>query len=181
MRLFLSGRRRLAGMLAALGVVSAFAAVGPRIVRAFTLVPNIIAFDPLTVPPRHSLHVHFVNRFGADKMDVRFSVAPTNVPGSTPLFFGPFTLAPGEGMEQVVSFASLPPAPPGAGVPVVVSILVNDTNSAVPQRLPVDWSGTVASSVELTNDRTGLQILILGSRHIVQDGTGSPRFCLSCN
>jgi hypothetical protein len=55
-------------------------------------------------------------------------------------------------MEQVVSFASLPPPPPGAGVPVVVSILVNDTNSA--QRLPVDWSGTVASSVELTNDRT---------------------------
>jgi hypothetical protein len=179
MQLYLSGRRRLAGMLVALGVVSASAAVGPRLVRAFTLVPNIIAFDPLTVPARHSLHVHFVNRFGAANMDVRFSVAPTNVPGSTPLFFGPFTLAPGEGMEQVVSSASLPPPPPGAGVPVVVSILVNDTNSA--QRLPVDWSGTVASSVELTNDKTGLPILILGSRHIVQDGTGSPRFCLSCN
>ena len=186
MKLSISRRRWLSGALGLTALLAGSALVGPRIVRAFTLVPNIIFFDPVSLPVDHTLHAHFVNHMGSDPIEVRFSVIPV-VPGTgSAVFSGPFTLSPGEGTDQTFTLASFTPPAGVNRIPLVVQIHVSPpTMPPSPVfgiRMPADWSGGVASSVELFSDRTRQQVLILGSRHIVLDGTAnSAHFCLSCS
>jgi hypothetical protein len=185
MKLFVSRRRWLAGALGLTALLAGSAILGPRIVRAFTLIPNLIFFDPVSLPVDHTLRVHFVNQMGTDPIDVRIQASPTLSGTGTPAFVGPITLNAGEGTDQAFTFASFSPPPGVTRIPLVVQIHVSPSPPGTPVhglRMPDDWSGGVASSVELFSDRTRQQVLILGSRHIVQDGTGnSARFCLSCN
>ena len=153
--------------------------LGPRIARAFTLIPTIIYFDPVSVPVDHTLHLHLVNQFGTGPMifrrvpdadHSRARAPPSSAPPS------PSTRAR-DPTSRSRSGASRRPA--GATyVPVVATILVAPAGGGA---LPADWSGRVASSVEIIDDKTGLQTAILGSRHIVIRRTGrrSPRSACS--
>ena len=55
--------------------------VGSRIVRAFTLPPDIIFFDPISVPVDHTLHVHLVNQLGSGPIELRAFINPTTPVG----------------------------------------------------------------------------------------------------
>jgi hypothetical protein len=179
MKRFLAGRRLLATL--ALMAVAAVPAtlLGPHIVRAFTLIPNIVFFDAVSVPADHTLHLHLVNQLGTDPMEFRASINPTTPGAGSSVLGGPVILNPGEGSDQAFPFAGFAPPAGAPSVPVVVTILVSPLAGS---RLSSDWSGQVASSVEIVDDKTGVQTAILGSRHIVRGGRGgAPDFCLSCN
>ena len=182
MKRFLARGRFLGGTLALLALVAVPAVLlGPRIARAFTLIPTIIYFDPISVPVDHTLHVHLVNQFGTGPMVFRTSLKPTTPTAGSPVLAGAFTLNPGEGNDQAFSFAAFAPPAGATRVPVVVTILVAPGGGG---SLPADWSGRVASSVEIVNDITGLQTAILGGRHIIRGGPPggtTPTPCLFCN
>lgn len=174
-------RRKVLGTTIALLALFAGPAIlfGPRIVRAFTLIPNVVYFDAVSVPTGHTLHVHVVNRFGSTPMIFRFSIQPTSPATGTPVTAGPVTLNPGEGTEQTFSFAGFSPPGGVTRVPVTSLILVEAPSGTT---LSSDWSGQVASSVEIVDDATDLPTAILGGRHIVRSNPGGvPTFCLSCN
>jgi hypothetical protein len=177
-RLFVRRRLQVTIALAALAAGTG-ALLVPHVAGAFTIIPNIIYFDAISVPVDHTLHLHLVNRFGSDPMEFRASLQPTTPGAGSPVFTGPIVLAPGDGSDQAFPFAAFSPPGGVTGVPVVVSILV----SALPgSRLPAEWSGQVASSVEILDDKTGVQTAILGGRHIIRAGRGGvPEFCLFCN
>jgi hypothetical protein len=180
MKRFLARRRFLGSTIALFALVAGSATLlGPRLVRAFTLIPTIIYFDPVSVPVDHTIHVHLVNQFGTSPMIFRASLKPTTPAAGTPVVVGPVTLAPGAGSDQPVTFAAFAPPAGVTRVPVVCTIIVGAAGGGA---LPADWSGRVASSVEVISDLSGEQTAILGSRHIVVAGPGgAPAFCLFCN
>ncbi len=174
-------RRRLAVAAAVLALVAAVGlVVGPRIVRAFTLPSNIIYFDPVSVPTGHTAHVHIVNELGAASMDFRAFLKPTTPAVGSPVVGATVSLAPGDGLDQDFAFASFAPPAGVTRVPVVVTIFVTLTGGG---SLGSDWSGRVASSIEIIDDATGQQTAILGGRHILRSGAGGsgPSPCLFCN
>jgi hypothetical protein len=178
MKRFLPGRRLLGtiGLLALAAAPAIF--MEPRPVRAFTLPTDIIYFDPISVPVDHTLHVHLVNELSNVKMDFRAILKPTT-PAAGSLVVGPtVTLAPGDGSDEAFTFAGFSPPPGATRVPVVATIFVTLTGGG---SLPADWSGTVASSIEIVNDKTELPTAILGGRHIIRDKSGTPTPCLFCN
>jgi hypothetical protein len=149
----------------------------PRTVGAFTLPPDILYFDPISVPIDHTLHVHLFNELGAAKYDFRTFIRPTTPAAGSPVVGATVTLAPGDGVDQDHAFAAFSPPSGSTRVPVVVTILVTDSGGGA---LPTDWSGRVASSVEIVDDKTGIQTAILGGRHVVR-GPTTPGPCLFCN
>lgn len=178
----LPSRRRSLAALAVLALITAPAILlGPRLVRAFTLPPDILYFDPISVPMDHTLHVHVVNEIGTGPMDFRAFVKPTTPAAGSTVLGATITLNPGEGSDETFTFASFSPPAGATRVPVVVTIMASPTGSpGVP--LPFDWSGTVASSVEIVSDKTELPTAILGGRHVLRaDRSGSPAPCLFCN
>jgi hypothetical protein len=172
-------RCRLLGTIALLALVAAPASfLKPRPARAFTLPGDILYFDPISVPVDHTVHIHIVNELANDKMDFRALLTPTTPAVGSPVVGALVTLAPGEGSDESFTFASF--APPGGTVrvPIVATILVTPTSGGA---LPPEWSGTVASSVEIVSDKTGLPTAILGGRHVMRDNAGNPKPCLFCN
>lgn len=171
--------RRLLGTVALLAAVAVPAILlGPRVVRAFTLPPDVIFFDPISVPVDHTLRVHLVNELGAGHMIFRPFVQPTTPGYGRSVAGAAVSLGPGIGAELGFTFARFAPPAGVTRVPVVCTILV----SAASGRLPSDWSGTVASSVEIVDDTTGAPTAILGGRHITRWGRGgAPTPCLFCN
>ncbi|SRR5713101_3897949 len=178
MKRFAAGRRFL-GTAALFALVAAAAMLlGPRIVRAFTLPNNIVFFDPISVPIDHTLHVHLVNEIGSGPLDFKMFVKPTTPAAGTSVLGAGFTLNPGDGADQDFAFASFSPPVGVTRVPAVVTIFVS-AGGAAP---PADWSGRLASSVEVLDDTTGLQVAILGGRHITRGPTGGALTpCLFCN
>lgn len=178
MTLFPAGRR----FLGALALLALFAAPAilfePRPVRAFTLPTDIIYFDAISVPLDHTLHVHLVNELSNVKMDFRAFLKPTTPGAGSPVVGSTVTLAPGDGSDESFTFAGFSPPAGVTRVPVVATILVTLTGGG---SLPNDWSGTVASSVEIVSDKTDLPTAILGGRHILRDRAGNPTPCLFCN
>jgi hypothetical protein len=174
-------KRRLLGVTSAMLalVVTSTVLLRPRVARAFTLVNNTIYFDPVAVPAGHTLHVHLVNQFGAGAMMFRPVLKPTT-PAAGSSVLGTFvSLNPGEGSDQSFAFSGFAPPAGATRVPVVCSILV--TGSAT-SALPADWSGRVASSVEVVDDATGVPVALLGGRHIVRSPVvGALTPCLFCN
>jgi hypothetical protein len=174
---FLTGRRLL-GTLALIALVAPVMLVEPRAAKAFTLPGDIIYFDPISVPVDHTVHVHIVNHLANDKMDFRAYLTPTTPAVGSPTIGALITLAPGDGSDESFSFASFAPPAGTTRVPMVVTIMVTATNGGT---LPADWSGTVASSVEIVSDRTELPTAILGGRHVLRDNAGNPEPCLFCS
>jgi hypothetical protein len=178
MKRFLA-RRRILGAFAVLALAVAPAILlGPRPVRAFTLPPDIIFFDAVSVPVDHTAHVHIVNAIGAGPMIFRTVVRPTTPAAGSLVFSAAVTLSPGDGIDQLFPFAGFAPPPGTLRVPVTTAILVSPPGGGP---LPADWSGTVVSSVEVVNDLTNVQTAILGGRHIVRGVGGVPTPCLECN
>ena len=130
------------------------------------------------MPVDHTVHIHIVNELANVKMDFRALLTPTTPAVGSPVVGALVTLAPGEGSDESFTFASF--APPGGTVrvPMVATILVTPNGGGT---LPPDWSGTVASSVEIVSDKTELPTAILGGRHVLRDNAGSPEPCLFCN
>ena len=183
MKRFLARRRFLGGTLALLALVAVPAILlGPRLVRAFTLPNNIIYFDPVSVPVDRTLHLHLVNELGSAAMDFRPFLKPTTPGAGSSVVGATITLNPGDGSDQAFTFAGFSPPPGATRVPVVCTIFVSLTGGGT---LPADWSGRVASSVEIVDDVTGQQTAILGGRHILRSGPGgpggTPTPCLFCN
>jgi hypothetical protein len=179
MKRFLAGRRFLptAALLALVAVPAML--LGPRNARAFTLVPNVIYFDPISVPAGHTLHVHLANAWGTGSMGFHPVVKPTTPAAGTQVVGTFVSLNVGAGSDQAFPFAAFSPPPGAKSVPVVALILVTATATST---LPADWSGRVASSVEVVNDLTGEQVAILGGRHIiVTQIVGNTHPCESCN
>jgi hypothetical protein len=178
MKRFLAGRRSLA----TLALLALFAApailLEPRPVRAFTLPTDIIYFDPISVPLDHTLHVHLVNELSNVKMDFRAILTPTTPGAGSQVLGSTINLAPGDGSDEAFTFAGFSPPSGATRVPVVATIFVTLTGSG---SLPSDWSGTVASSIEIVSDKTELPTAILGGRHILRDRGGNPNPCLFCN
>ncbi len=179
MKRFLAGRRFL-GTMAVLAVAGVPALLtGPRLAKAFTLPPDIIYFDPVGVPVDYTLHLNLVNEIGGANMDFRPFCKPTTPAAGSPVVGATVTLAPGDGADQDFPFASFSPPAGATRVPVVCTILVTLSGGG---SLPADWSGRVASSVEIVDDKTGQQTAILGGRHILRDSPSStPTPCLFCN
>ena len=182
----LLARRRLVAVAIALTALGAASAtlLRPRLARAFTLSDLIIGYDPVGVAADHTLHVNVVNALGADPVIVRAVVTPTT-PGAGSRVVGPsVTLNPGDGLDQTFPFAGFAP-PAGANrVPVVTELLVSTPAGFRPTSSVLEWSGKLATSVEVVDDVTGVQTAILGSRHVVvtpSGPAGSPTFCLDCN
>jgi hypothetical protein len=185
MKRFVAARRFLARAALLALVLAPALLLSPQTARAFTLANNFIVFDPISVPIDHTLHVHLLNHLSGLSMDFRTAVKPTTLgPGST-VFLPTITLPAGQGSDQAFTFASFSPPAGTTRVPVVTTIFVSLTPpspGASPSPPPSDWSGKVASSVEVIDDITGKQIAILGGRHIVRNNAaGAPTFCLSCN
>jgi hypothetical protein len=174
---FLTGRRLL-GTIALLALVAPTMFLEPRPARAFTLPGDILYFDPISVPVDHTVHIHLVNQFANDKMDFRALLTPTTPTVGSTVAGSLVTLAPGEGSDESFTFATFAPPPGTLRVPMVVTILVMPTNGGT---LPADWSGTVASSVEIVSDKTELPTAILGGRHVLRDNAGNPEPCLFCS
>ena len=175
-RLF--GSRRLLVTAALLVLFAAPAMLmRPHAVGAFTLPPDILYFDPISVPAGHTLHVHVVNELGGASMDFRTFVKPTTPAAGSPVVTAPVSLAPGEGIDQDFAFAAFTPPAGALRVPVVAAVIVSMTGGGAP---PADWSGRVATSAEIVDDVTGVQTAILGGRHILR-GPTTPTPCLSCN
>lgn len=174
---FLTGRR-LPGTIALLALVAPTMFLEPRPARAFTLPGNILYFDPISVPVDHTVHIHLVNQFSNDKMDFRAILTPTQPAVGSPVVGALITLAPGDGSDESFTFASFAPPPGTVRVPMVAMIFVIPNGGGT---LPADWSGRVASSVEIVSDKTELPTAILGGRHVLRDNAGSPGPCLFCN
>lgn len=178
-RLF--ANRRFLGITATTLALVAISALllWPRLARAFTLVNTTIYFDPVSVPAGHTLHVHLVNQLGTGAMALLPTLMPTTPAAGGRVLGSPVTLNPGEGSDQAFTFAGFSPPAGATRVPVVCSIQVWGSATSA---LPADWSGRVASSVEIVDDVTGAQVAILGSRHIVLvPPTGTLTPCLFCN
>lgn len=174
---FLTGRRLL-GTIALLALVAPTMFLEPRPARAYTLPGDILYFDPISVPVDHTVHIHILNELANDKMDFRAILTPTTPAVGSPVVGALVTLAPGEGSDESFTFASFVPPFGTVRVPMVVTIFVTPTNGGT---LPPEWSGTVASSVEIVSDKTELPTAILGGRHVLRDNAGSPEPCLFCN
>jgi hypothetical protein len=174
--------RRFLGPLAVLAVAASVFLVGPRIVKAFTLPPDILFFDPISVPVDHTLHVHLVNHLGAGPLEFRAFIVPTTPAAGASVVGSAITLNVGQGSDEAFPFAGFG-APPGAtSVPVVVTIMASIPGAPPGTPLPPDWSGTVASSVEIVSDKTALPTAILGGRHVMRaDRSGGSAPCLFCN
>jgi len=111
-------------------------------------------------------------------MDFRAILTPTT-PGAGSQVLGPtVTLAPGDGSDESFPFAVFSPPAGVNRVPVVATIFVTLNGGG---SLPNDWSGMVASSIEIVSDKTELPTAILGGRHILRDRGGNPNPCLFCN
>jgi hypothetical protein len=179
MKRWIAGRRSLVALALIAGLSAAV--VGPQIVRAFTLPPDILYFDPISVPVDHTLHVHLVNHLGSGPIEFRAFIVPTT-PGAGASVAGPaVTLNVGQGSDESFPFAGFSPPPGATSVPVVVTILAGVPGSPGTP-LPPDWSGTVASSVEIVSDKTALPTAILGGRHVMRaDRSGGTAPCLFCN
>jgi hypothetical protein len=174
---FLTGRRLL-GTLALLALVAPTMFLEPRPARAFTLPGDILYFDPISVPADHTVHIHLVNQFASGKLDFRALLTPTTPAAGSTVVGALITLAPGEGSDESFSFASFAPPPGTLRVPMVATILVMPNGGGT---LPAEWSGTVASSVEIVSDKTELPTAILGGRHVLRDNAGNPEPCLFCS
>jgi hypothetical protein len=171
-------RRRLLGTMALLALVAPTMFLEPRPARAFTLPGNILYFDPISVPVDHAVHIHIVNQISSDKMDFRAILTPTTPAVGSPVVGALVTLAPGDGSDESFTFSAFAPPAGTVRVPMVAMIFVMPNGGGT---LPPDWSGRVASSVEVVSDKTGLPTAILGGRHVLRDNAGSPGPCLFCN
>ncbi|MET0554358.1 MAG: hypothetical protein ABW221_15045 [Vicinamibacteria bacterium] len=174
---FFTGHRLL-GTIALIALVAPAMFLEPRPARAYTLPGNILYFDPISVPVDHTVHIHVVNQFSNDKVDFRAILTPTTPAVGSPVVGALVTLAPGDGSDEEFAFATFAPPSGTVRVPMVATIFVTPTGGGT---LPATWSGTIASSVEIVSDKTGLPTAILGGRHILRDNAGSPGPCLFCN
>jgi hypothetical protein len=148
----------------------------PRIARAFTLVTATIYFDPISVTSDQTLHVHLVNQLGASPYGFFTTCKPTTPGLGTAASGAAITLAVGDGSDESFPFAAFAPTVGTTRIPVVckVAVLVLPP----PSPIPGDFSGRIASSIEIIDDKTGRPTQILASRHIVLPTTGP---CVSCN
>ena len=152
----------------------------PRPAYAFTILPGQIIYDPVSVIQSHTLHVHVVNQLGMTPFGFFIQCKPTTPGLGSPASSAAFVLAPGDGSDQDFPFAAFAPTPGTTRIPVVCNVQVV---VAPPATLPADFSGRVNSSVEIIDDTTGKQMLILGSRHIalMPSATSPPTPCVFCN
>jgi hypothetical protein len=171
-------RCRVLGTIALLALVAPTMFLEPRPARAFTLPGDILYFDPISVPLDHTVHIHLVNELSSVKMDFRAILTPTTPAVGSPVVGALVTLDPGEGSDESFTFASFAPSAGTVRVPMVATILVTLNGGGT---LPPEWSGTVASSVEIVSDKTELPTAILGGRHVLRDNAGNPEPCLFCN
>jgi hypothetical protein len=147
----------------------------PRIARAFTLVTATIYFDPISVTAGQTLHVHLVNQLGASPYGFFTTCKPTTPGLGTAVSGAAITLNVGDGSDESFPFAGF--APVGTTrIPVVCKVAV--LALPPPSPTPSDFSGRIASSIEIIDDTTGRPTQILASRHIVLPTTGP---CVSCN
>jgi hypothetical protein len=169
-------RHRFATGVSAFLVLIAASAIllQPRIARAFTLVTSTIYFDPVSVPVGHTLQLHVVNQLGAGPIGIFPTLKPTSPALGSTVTGAAAAIPPGDGNDQSFPFAGFSPTPATTRIPVVCSIAVVGTGGST---LPFDFSGRIASSIEITDDATGKPTAILAARHIVI--TSSP--CLFCN
>jgi hypothetical protein len=92
--------RRFLGPIAVLAVAASVVLVGPRIVKAFTLPPDILFFDPISVPVDHTLHVHLVNHLGAAPLEFRAFIVPTTPAAGASVVGSAITLNVGAGSDH---------------------------------------------------------------------------------
>lgn len=164
MKRIFSHPRIAAGTLAFLILVAVSAILlKPQIAQAFTIPEGIIFFDPISVPPGHTVHVNIVNHIGTGPFNFTISMKPTTPAVGTPPPNVSVSLAPGAGTDQSFTFASFSPPAGTTRVPFVCTLLVDTPTGMVPN----DFSGRIASSIEIVDDATGKPTEILASRHIV--------------
>ena len=162
----------------------------PRAAQAFTLVPANVAFDPISVTTGQTLHLHFVNQFGVVNqihgVQIRtvsygiFATCRPTTPGlGGPVTGAPATLNPGDGSDESFPFIAFAPTAGTTRIPVVCTVGVVDASGAA---LTDDFSGRIASSIEIIDDATGRPTEFNASRHIMlttKQGNLAP--CLFCN
>jgi hypothetical protein len=146
----------------------------PRIARAFTIINSTIYFDPVSVPVGHTLQLHVVNQLGTAPIGIFPTLKPTDPALGSPVSGAAVTISPGNGNDQSFPFVSLAPTPGTTRIPVVCTVAVVGIPPAI---LPADFSGRIASSIEIIDDATGKPTELVASRHIVI--TTTP--CLFCN
>jgi hypothetical protein len=168
-----SRHRIVTGVSAFLVLLAASAILlQPRIARGFTVIFSTIYFDPISVPSGHTLQLHVVNQLGANAIVIRPTLKPTSPALGGTVTGAAATINPGDGYDQSFTFAAFSPTPGTTRIPVVCSIAV-----VANPPLPNDFSGTIASSIEITDDATGQPTAILASRHVVIKTTP----CVFCN
>jgi hypothetical protein len=176
MRRIVSNRYAVAVTLLVLFTVSAIL-LKPRVARAFTLIASTIYFDPVSLTPAQTLHVHVVNQVGMASFGIFVTLKPTTPGLGTAVSGAAIILAPGDGADQSFPFVSLAPTLGTTRIPVVCKIDV----FAIPPGgtpPPSDFSARIASSVEIIDDATGRPTEITTTHHIVNATTGP---CVSCN
>ena len=178
MRRIVSTRRFAAASLTALVVcASAWILLRPRPAQAFTLVPNAIIFDPISVTGGQTLHLHLVNQASSVTYSVFTNCKPTTPVGD--LIFAPAAaLPPGAGIDQSYPFTMFVPTPGTTRMAVVCAIGLVDATGA---KLADDFSGRLASSIEIIDDGTGRPTEFNASRHIMLMKGGNATPCLFCN
>jgi hypothetical protein len=145
----------------------------PHAARAFTLPSDFMFFDPISVSSGQTVHLHVVNVLTGGPIIIRTFVRPTNPALGSPVAGPTVTLNAGDGSDQTFPFAGFSPPLGTDRIPVVVFVFVS-----VPTGMPPnDWSGRVASSIEIVEDTTNRPTQILASRHIVVKTNP----CTSCN
>ena len=145
----------------------------PRIARAFTLFPSTIFFDPISVTTGQTLHVHFVNQFGATPYGIFVTCKPTSAALGSPVSGAAVAVNPGDGVDQSFPFVGFSPSPATTRIPVVCKIEIVVPPSGMP---PHDFSGRVASSVEIIDDVTGRPTEIITTHHVLL-GTNPCEYC----
>jgi len=149
--------------------------LNPRIAHAFTILVSTIYFDPVSVTPAQTIHVHIFNHFMTAPVGVLVTVRPT-VAGLGSTVMGPaVTLNMGDGTDQSFSFLALSPTPGTTRIPVVCDISFVPIPPAT--TLPLDFSGRVATSAEIIDDVTGRPTEITTTHHVLN--TINP--CVFCN
>ncbi|HEY8132125.1 MAG TPA: hypothetical protein VII12_09545 [Thermoanaerobaculia bacterium] len=147
----------------------------PHVARAFTLISSTIYFDPVSLTPAQTLHVHVVNQLGTTPIGIFVTLKPTTPGLGSAVSGAAVTLSPGDGADQSFPFASLSPTPGTTRIPVVCTIAAVAIPPGAP--LPSDFSARTASSVEIIDDVTGRPTEITTTHHIVNATTGPCAFC----
>jgi hypothetical protein len=147
----------------------------PHVAHAFTLVSSLIYFDPVSVTVGQTVHVHVVNRLGTTPFGIFITVNPTTSGAGSPVSGAAVTLAPGDGLDQSFTFFAFSPPPGATRIPVVANVQV----VAIPPStsVPFDFSGRLATSVEIIDDATGRPTTEIATTHHVVNTTTPCVFC----